>query len=373
MLPFMALQGAVGTSAGFIGYFVVGSRSVTGMFQFAALMVTLATLAAVLAYAAGPALGLTGRRLVRLGFFVPGLLFLSGDGSVFTMAAAFGSFLGLTWSARHWLEMGMLDDAERDGYASRSCALAVGGGILATLAATMILANGYGSGGVYLFYGLSCVAGACLLGQGMPHAPMKPLKDPVSVLRQPEFIACIPLFFLESGLFGLAHAVGSVGAAHAFASASAFGSIATIAGVAGGIGLYATRRNRDVGNRAGWLGASCLVIALAYACQGASAWMPALFVVCSILKAAAGPFLSASEHVLNQRALDIRGELADRIVARDLVLWVLRIGSLLAFWAVSTVLTPQQLLVTGSATLGCAALLKYLIAQAWFTGAPVKP
>jgi hypothetical protein len=367
LLPFVALQGAIGTLAGFIGFFVVGNQDIGAMFEFTALMLTVATLSTLLAYGVGPKLGLSGKHLMQLGFLLPGTLLMTGNQSVEMMAVVYGSYLGFTWSARHWLEMNLLADAERDNYASHSGAAAVVGGIVATLLATVVLANsGENSQYIYFLYGAACLAGAFTLGEIMPEAPLKPLRNPIGVMRQREFAACLPLFFLESGMVGLAYAVGSIGSSKALASASSFGWVATVAALAGGLALYFTRKNRGVNNRASWLGASCLAVAIAFLMLGASAWIPVLYVGYSVLRAVAGPFLAASEHVLNQRTLDIRGELADRIVARDLTLWLLRMGSLLAFWAASTALTSTQLLAVGSLILGMAVVCEYLIGQAWF-------
>lgn len=369
LLPFIAMQGAIGTAVGFIGYFVVGNQDANAMFRFTALMLTIATAVALIVYGLGAKLRLTGKRVMQLGFFVPGGLFLLGGESVLAMAAAFGSFLGLTWSARYWLEMSVLADDERDSYASHTGAVAVGGGILATLVATAVLALTHQSSQVlYWLYGIACLVAGATLGRCLPHIPMKPLVDPIGVLRQKEFHACFPLFFLESGLYGLGFAVGSVGAAAAISSASSFGWVSTVAGLVGALALYLTRKSRDVENRASWLGGSCLAVAISFVLLGASAWLPVLYVAHTVLKAAAGPFLSASENVLNQRALDIRGELGDRIFARDLVLWVLRMASLLGFWAVSSTLTPAHLLAIGSGIMALAVLMEYVIGQAWFAG-----
>src|SRR5512133_595372 len=139
LLPFVTLQGAICTLFGFIGYFLMSGRGHQAMFEFTSIMLTFAMLAAVLAYGFGARLGLSGKTLMRLGFFLPGVVLLSGNGSVWAMAFAFGSFLGLTWSARHWLEMQLLGDGQRDAYASHAGALAVAGGIVTTLLATMLL------------------------------------------------------------------------------------------------------------------------------------------------------------------------------------------------------------------------------------------
>src|SRR5690606_3966292 len=80
LLPSVALQGAVGTLGGFLGFFVVGSANLAGMIRFTATMLTVAMLSVVLAYALGPRLRLTGRRLFKTGFILPGLLLLLAGG-----------------------------------------------------------------------------------------------------------------------------------------------------------------------------------------------------------------------------------------------------------------------------------------------------
>jgi hypothetical protein len=116
-----------------------------------------------------------------------------------------------------------------------------------------------------------------------------------------------------------------------------------------------------------------LAIAISFVLLGASAWLPGLFVAHSILRSAAGPFLNASEHVLNQRALDIRGELVDRIVARDAVMWVMRMSSLLGFWWLSSTMSPPHLLAVGSAILALGAAAEYAIGQTWFAADARNP
>ncbi|WP_244817570.1 hypothetical protein [Caballeronia sp. Lep1P3] len=367
MLLFVSLQGAIGTLAGFIGYFVVGVDDTNAMFRFTAYMLCDASGAALIAYLLGPRFGLTGRRLMRLSFLLPGALLLGGGDSIPVMAAVYGLFLGLTWSARYWLEMSVLTDAERDGYASRSGALAVAGGIVATLVATLCLAKtGNSSHALYMVYGVVCVVAGLALGRHVSEAPMVPATNPLAVIAQPEFRACLPLFFVESGLLGVGGAVGSVGAALSIGSASDLGWVSTVAGLAGAAALFMTRKSRGVHNRSGWLGWSCMAVAVSFVLLGFAAWLPALFVAHSILRAAAGPFLNASEHVLNQRALDIRGELADRIVARDLVMLVMRMGSLLAFWWLSSAMSATHLLELGSAVLALGAAGEYAVGQTWF-------
>jgi len=99
---------------------------------------------------------------------------------------------------------------------------------------------------------------------------------------------------------------------------------------------------------------------------GASAWIPALYVGYSILKSAGGPFLSASEQVLNQRTLDIRGSLSDRIFARELVLWALRMVSLCMFWWLANELSSTHILTVGSLLLAAATGMEYVFGKSLF-------
>jgi hypothetical protein len=367
LLPLIGLHGAIHSVAGFIGFFVVGSQDLHALFRYTAGMLTAAMLSTFVAYAFGPRLKLCGRRLMRLGFLLPGLLLLFGGHSVTMLALAFGCFLGMTWSGRHALEMTLMRNHERDGYAAHAVAVMMVPGVLATFAATLVLAHGGARAEhVYWLYGALCVLGAALLGRGIPDTEPVALKAPLAVLRQPQFVACLPLFFLESGLFGISQALAAAGAVKALGSASQFGWVATGAGLIGGCALYLTRRGRAVENRAHWLGAACLVVGLSFALLGASAWIPALFIAHAVLRAAGAPFLAASQQVLNQCTLDIRGELPDRIFARELVLWILRMVSLCLFWALANVLSPFQLLVTGSALLTLATALEYAVGKTLF-------
>lgn len=367
LLPFVALQASVGTLGGFIGFFVVGNQDIGAIFQYSALMLSFIAGSLLLAYVLGPRLGLTSKHILKLGFFIPGFILLTGHESVLSMAAAFGILQGCTWAARHLLEMSLIPDRERDSYASKAGFISVVGGIAATLSATLVLAwSNDSKQWVYELYGLACVLASFTLGRNMAATPMKPLVNPIAVLMQREFISSMPLFFLQSGFLGLGLAVGAVGASRALGSASSFGWVATVAGLTGGIGLYLTRNNRGVENRARWLGGSCMAVAFSFALLGASAWIPLLFVVFTIVKAMADPFLGASELVLNQKVLEIRGELNDRIVAREVTFWAMRMVSLGAFWLLSSALTPVQLLATGSAVMAVAVFLEYLIGQGVF-------
>lgn len=367
LLPLAALQGAVGSFGGFIGFFVIGAHDLDALFRYTAGMLTAAMASTFLVYLISPRLRIGGAGLVRLGLLFPGLLLLVADGSVALTAIAFGAYLGMTWTGRHALEMSLLVDADRDRYAARSCTATIILGFGATLVATLLLASfSEQSRTVYWLYGALCIFGALFLGKAIPHTEPVALKAPLSVIRQPRFIACLPIFFLESGLFGISQAMAATGASNALGVPSHYGWVSTVAGLAGGVALYVTRKKRNVDNRAQWFGGACLAMSMSWLLLGASAWIPALYIVHSVMRAAGTPFLGASQHVLNQCTLDIRGELADRIFARELVLWVLRMASLFLFWGLAMVLKPIHLFLAGSAFLAGAIATEYVIGKALF-------
>ncbi len=81
---------------------------------------------------------------------------------------------------------------------------------------------------------------------------------------------------------------------------------------------------------------------------GASARIPQLFIAYVVLQAAVGRFWAARESVLNQCTLDSAGDLQDRIVVREVVLWVF-----------STKLPSTALLAYGAAMMAGAVALQY--------------
>jgi len=360
LLPLAGLQGAIATFGGFLAYFIVRGGDVHALFGFTAAILSAATGASVLACALGPRLRLGGRQLGRLGFMLPGLAMVAGGASDMVLALSYGSFVGLTWSARHLLEMSVLSDHERDAYAARSNALSVASAIAATALAALLLAKtGDDLRTLASLYGVLCIAGGLSFGRLLPDTAPVAIVDPLGVVRQKRFAACLPLLFLESGLCGVTQAVDAAGAAMALHSASGFGWAATVAGLAGGAALFATRRARAVDNRARWLGGACAAMAAAFLLLGASAWLPGLYLAAIVLRSAAAPFLTASEQVLNQRTLDMHGTLPDRILAREVVLWSLRMLSLGGFWLAAQHMSPQQVLVAGALLMATAALLEF--------------
>ena len=62
--------------------------------------------------------------------------------------------------------------------------------------------------------------------------------------------------------------------------------------------------------------------------------------------------------MLNQRALDLQGALADRIVLREWVLWLFRVPVLLAFWWLVQDWSASQHVLLGVGLLAVGILLE---------------
>ena len=366
MRPFIALQAAVSALGGFAGVFVFAAHGAAAVARYAAVMLACAALSIVLSYALGMRLRISGRRLLQAGFALPAALLWWADGRPDLLALAFGGFLGLTWGARHWLELHLVPDAERDGYATHAIALAVGVALFSTLAVSALLAAfDEARAPVYSLFAVLSAIGAVLAGRRIPEAPPVALQAPLSVLRQPAYFACLPLFLLESGLLGIGLVLTASGAVRSLEHASHYGWAASAATLAGALALRALRSRRHSENRVRWMRAACVGIVIAAALLGACALWPALFVLHLLLQSAVNPFWAASEHVLNQRALDIHGSVGDRIAAREGTLGVFRLVTLAAFWWATQGLDDRQRLVAGAALMGLAAVLEYRLGRNW--------
>lgn len=368
MRPFITLQASVTPLGAFAAVFVQAGHGTLAVARFAMLMLAAAALGTVLTYAVGSRWRISARRVVQIGFALPAVMLWWADGRPDLLALAFGAFLGLTWGARHWLELHLLADADRDGYAAHAIALAVGVALATTLTVTVLLtfAN-EDRRPVYALFAVLSALGGFLAGRAIPDAPPVRLHAPLAVLRQPAYFACLPLFLLESGLLGIGLVLTASGAVRALESASQYGWAASAATLTGALALRALRHHRHSDNRFGWMAAACAGIVVAAALLGASAIWPVLFVFHLLLQSAVGPFWAASEHVLNQRAMDIHGSIGDRIAAREGTLGVFRIAALAGFgWATQPV-DDRQRLIAGAALMGLAALLELWLGRAWLS------
>ena len=366
MRPLIALQASVTALGAFAGVFVHAGHGAAAVARYASLMMATAALSIVLTYAAGKRWRISARRMLRAGFSLPAVLLWWADGRPDLLALSVGGFLGLTWGARHWLELHLMADADRDGYAAHAIALAVGVALAATLTVSAVLTLSHEDHRpVYALFALLAAAGAVLAGRGIPQAPPVAWDAPLAVLRQPAYLACLPLFLLESGLLGIGTVLTASGAVRALESASNFGWAASAATVVGALALRALRKHRHSENRIGWMAGACVGVVAAAALLGASAVWPLLFVLHLLLQAAVGPFWAASEHVLNQRAMDIHGSVGDRIVAREGTRGVFRLSTRGGFWWATQTRDDRQRLIAGATLMGLAAVLELWLGRAW--------
>ncbi|MFM2035121.1 MAG: hypothetical protein RL459_386, partial [Pseudomonadota bacterium] len=72
-----------------------------------------------------------------------------------------------------------------------------------------------------------------------------------------------------------------------------------------------------------------------------------------------------SEQVLNQRVLDLKGALADRIVVREGLLWLFRMIGLGSFWALVQGWSAQHMLLLGGTLMAAATLMEWALGRAW--------
>ena len=377
LAPFLIVQASLSTLVGFGAVLVYAGAGMAATVHYTLLMLTVTMAGIVTAYACGRVWPVDSARLVRAAFAVPGLLLWWADGRPAVLAVAVGGFLGLSWGARLWIEMSVLDDPQRDGYAAHATVLGVVVSLLTTLAASLWLTLGGDAPGttrgLYALYAGVALLGALVAPRGIPATPPLRLQAPLQVMRQREFAACLPLYFLESGLMGIGMVMGASGAIQALGKASHYGWVATLATLAGAIALHALRHRRQAHNRDRWMALACLGMVAAHLLLGASAWLPALYVAHLLLQAGTSPFWLASEQVLNQRTLDIRGALADRIVVREVVLWFFRVTALTGFWLAARHASPTWTLAVGAGLMATAALLEYRVGRSWLRRQPSAP
>jgi hypothetical protein len=366
LLPFIGCQGAFSTLIGFAGVLVFAQRGWSASVLFTAVMLTSAMVCIVGAFALGRRWSLQPAHLIRAGFLLPALLLLGAQDRPLWLAGAIGAFIGLTWGARLWLELSLLADAERDPYAAHTTVWTVFAGLGATLTVTLFLSmTGERAAAVYLSYAVLALVAAVWVPRQLPATPAIHWDNPWTVVRQPGFARCLPLYGLESGLLGVGMVLGASGAVQALGVVSHYGWTASTATVFGGLALFALRRWRHAGNRLRWMAFAAAGMAAAHLLLGASVWHPALYVVHLLTLAAVQPFWAASEQVLNQRLLDLEGALADRIVVRECVLWVFRMLALGGFWWVVQGWSPVWVLLLGAGLMAVAVLAEWGIGRAW--------
>jgi hypothetical protein len=351
---------------GFSAVLVYTEQGMQGTVVFAAVVLTVIVVGVVLPLVLGRRLGLTPAGLVRAAFLVPGLALFWVPGHTQWLAWVVGGFIGLTWGARHWLELSLLADEQRDRYATVASATAVLSSLTGSLLASTVLSgSGESAQALYWAYAVVALGGAWWAPRSLPTLPPVGLQSPLVVVRQPAYWRALPLYFLESGLWGMAMVLGASGAVKALGVASHFGWVSSLATVLGALALLALRKQRHGGNRVRWMGGAAVGMALAHSALGASVWWAGFFVVHLLVQAVAHPFWMASEQVLNQRALDLHGTIVDRIVLRELTLWALRLLTLGVFWATVQAWPWERTLVLGAAFMASVTLLEWAVGRFW--------
>jgi hypothetical protein len=365
LLPFVALQGAFSTLAGFGALLVYTQGGMAASVQYTACMLGIAMLSIMSPFVLGRALKLRGKRLVRLSFGVPAVALWWADGHPLLLALSFGGFLGWSWAARHWLELSTLKDAERDAYATHVTVVWVVASLVSTaVVATLLSLTNESPMAVYGSYAVLAAVASVWAARSLPNTPVMQWERPLAVVRQPGFKACLPLYFLESGMLGIGMVLGAGGASRALGQVSHYGWVSVVATVVGAAALFALRRKRHSGNRVRWMGLACIGMASGQLLLGASVLHPALYVLHLLLIACVQPFWQASEQVLNQRAMDLHGALADRIVVRETVLGLSRLLALGLFWLLIRKWDAVTVLLAGTTLMATAAVLEWALGRA---------
>ena len=166
-------------------------------------------------------------------------------------------------------------------------------------------------------------------------------------------------------MLGIGMVLGAGGASRALGQVSHYGWVSVVATVVGAAALFALRRKRHSGNRVRWMGLACIGISTGHLLLGASVLHPGLYVVHLLLIACVQPFWQASEQVLNQRAMDLHGALADRIVVREAVLGAFRLMALGLFWLLIRDWTPVTVLLVGTAMMALSAASEWALGRTW--------
>lgn len=366
LLPFVAFQGAFSTLAGFGALLVYTQGGMAASVQYTACMLGIAMLSILSPFVLGRALRLRGKRLVRLSFAVPAIALWWADDQPLLLALSTGGFLGWSWAARHWLELSSLKDAERDAYAAHVTVVTVVASLLATaVVATLLSLTNESPMAVYGSYAVLAAVACLWAARSLPATPVMQWEQPLAVVQQPAFKASLPLYFLESGMLGIGMVLGAGGASQALGQVSHYGWVSVGATVVGAAALFALRRKRHSGNRVRWMGLACIGMASGHLLLGASVLHPSLYVLHLLLLASVLPFWQASEQVLNQRAMDLHGALADRIVVREAVLGIFRLLALGLFWLLIREWTPVAVLLVGTGLMASAAVLEWALGRAW--------
>jgi len=372
ILVFVALQGAMSTFLALGSVVIVAEQGLSAAVTYSAWFVTAIAISLVAPLGLARWVRLSASTLVRASFAIPAVLLPWSLGEPQLQACAMGGYLGVSWCARHSLELGLLRDEERDLYASQVTAWTVTSSLLTTaLVSVVMLQSPDETRALYAFYGLLAMAGVVLAGRRLPEAPAAHLDAPWALMRQPAYRRCLPLYGMESGLWGINIVTGASGAVQVLEKTSTFAGLVSLATLAGAVSLWVMRHRRHSGNRARWMGLACIGMVVAHAMVAvAVAWpqWPLIYGVHLLLLAAVTPFWQASEQVLNQRLMDLNGTLADRIAVREITLWGFRFAGLWLFWWAFGTWSPAHLLMLSTALTVTCLVLEWWISRHWLAG-----
>jgi hypothetical protein len=372
LLVFVALQGAMSTFLALGSVVIVAEQGLSAAVTYSAWFVTAIAISLVAPFLVARWVPLSAGALVRASFAIPAVLLPWSVGQPEWQACAMGGYIGMSWCARQSLELGLLRDEERDLYASQVTAWTVTASLLTTaLVSVVLLQAADETRALYAFYSILAMVGVVLAGRRLPAAPAAHLDAPWAVMRQPAYRRCLPLYGLESGLWGINIVTGASGAVQVLEKTSTFAGLVSLATVAGAVSLWVMRHRRHAGNRLRWMGLACIGMVVAHAMVAvAVAWpqWPLIYGIHLLLLAAVTPFWQASEQVLNQRLMDLHGSLADRIAVREISLWGFRFSGLWVFWWLFGHWTPAHLLMLSTALVVLCLMLEWWISRHWLSG-----
>ncbi len=369
LLPYIAVQAGLSTLVGFGAVLVHAEGGVVATVTYTLVMLSAVMAGLSLVYASGALWRVDSRRMGWAAMLLAATVLPFAHRHPALLALAVGGFIGLAWAGRHWIELRQVEDVERDSYASHVTVTSVVVSLVVMALASLWLTwagdGPHAARGLYLGYAALAAIGALATVHRLPETPPVRLHRPWALVGQAGWRASMRLYGLSSVMFAVGTVMSASGAMQALGKASHYGWVATLATLAGAVGLWALRHRRHAGNRVRTMALSTLGLATAHLLLGASAWVPALYVLHLVMQAGISPFWQASEQVLHQRAMDFHGSLADRIAMREAGLWVFRMISLGGFWAVMHDASPVTILASGAGLMALATTLEFLIGRAW--------
>ncbi|MEY2655234.1 MAG: hypothetical protein RLZZ524_2262 [Pseudomonadota bacterium] len=369
LLPYIAVQAGLSTLVGFGAVLVHAEGGVQATVTYTLLMLSAVMAGLALVYASGALWRVDSRRMGWAAMLLAAGVLPFAHRHPGLLALAVGGFIGLAWAGRHWIELRQIDDAERDTYAAHVTVTSVAVSLVVMALSSLWLTwagdGPHAARGLYLGHAVLAAVGALVTVGRLPDTPGVRLHRPWALVRQAGWRASMRLYALSSVMFAVGTVMSASGAMQALGKASHYGWVATLATLAGAVGLWVLRHRRHAGNRVRTMALSTLGLAVAHLLLGASAWVPALYVLHLVMQAGISPFWQASEQVLHQRAMDFHGSLADRIAMREAGLWLFRMIALGGFWLLLHDAAPVVILASGAGLMALATTLEFVIGRDW--------